>query len=255
MHFFLAHFEPSTKKSQKNPLKIFGVLAKNSIGKVQLGQEKKNIMANTDYIPGGDTQLNTWLDNFVKQCETYESELGLDTGSLGSITTLTAAFQTSLGNVTTAKEELKGLVSTKDEDRDDIVTLVRTFSRQWKNDPTISSSILNALGIVSSSTSGPVTMVTNLVASGCGDGENKLTWNRNGNTPETTFVIEARIDGTATWFFAGTTTKSKFTHTGQTPGQAIWYRVTSSRGSTLAGPTQPVLLFGNPGDASLSIAA
>lgn len=212
-------------------------------------------MINNDYIPSRDTQLDVWLDNFVKQCETYESELGLDSGSFGTISTLTTAFQTSLGNVTTAKEELKGLVSTKDEDRGDIVALVRTYARQWKNDPSIPSSILNALGIVTSSTSGPVTMVTNLTASGCGDGDNKLTWNRNGNSANTIFVIESRLDGTANWAFAGTTTKSTFTHTGQAPGQPIWYRVISNRGNFSAGPTQPVLLFGNPGDASLSIAA
>lgn len=212
-------------------------------------------MANNDYIPGGDTQLDAWLDNFLKQCETYEAELGLDSGSIGTISTLKTAFETSLGNVVTAKEELKGLVSIKGEDRAEIVSLVRSFARQWKNDPTIPSNILNALGIVTSSTSGPVTMVTNLTANGCGDGDNMLTWNRNGNVSGTTFVIESRLNGTATWVFAGATTKASFTHTGQTPGQAIWYRVISTRGNFSAGPTQPVLLFGNPGDSSLSIAA
>jgi hypothetical protein len=248
-------FESNRDFFYKNPLKISPDSAKNITIDVRHGQGNKNKMINNDYIPSRDTELDLWLDNFVKQCETYETELGLDTETFGAISILTTAFQSSLGDVVTAKEELKGLVSTKEENRVDVLAVVRNYARQWKNDPTISSNILNALGIVATRSYGPVTMVTNLIASGCGDGDNKLSWNRNGNSPDTTFVIEARINGTSTWFFAGTTTKSKFTHSGQTPGQAIWYRVISSRGNTNAGPTQPVLLFGNPGDSSLSIAA
>ena len=70
---------------------------------------------------------------------------------------------------------------------------------------------------------------TNLVAYGTDIGINLLSWNRNGNKANTTFIIEAKIGAATTWQIVGTATKAEFKHTGQTPGQKVSYRVLARR--------------------------
>jgi hypothetical protein len=212
-------------------------------------------MANGDYLPDGEAQFLIWFNNFIVQCEKYEAELGLDAPTLGELNTLNSTYNTKLTASATAKELLKSSTADKLVARKAAASKVRSYANQWKADPTLTPAILNALGIVATSTSGPVTMVTGLNVNGCGDGVNKLTWNRNGNAPGTSFIIESRVEGTATWAFTASTTKTSFNHTNQIPGLQIWYRIISTRAGVNAGPCPAVTVYGNPGDTELRIAA
>ena len=63
-----------------------------------------------------------------------------------------------------------------------------------------------------------------LTAQGYAEGTNALLWNRNGNKPNTIFVIEAQIGDAPGFVQVGSTGATRFRHTGQTPGVRVLYR-------------------------------
>ncbi len=61
------------------------------------------------------------------------------------------------------------------------------------------------------------------------NGNNELRWNRNGDKPNTIFVIEAQIGEATEWTYVDSTAETKYTHTNQKPGTQIAYRVKATR--------------------------
>lgn len=212
-------------------------------------------MATGDYLPDGETQFAAWFDNFTTQCEKFEAELGLNVTTLGVITGLNTTYDNKLAEAVTAKEDAKAATTGKNIARKNATQTIRSYANQWKSNPAIDPTILSALGIVAPSQSGPVTMVTNLNVTGCGDGINKLTWSRNGNAQGTSFIIESRVQGTAAWVFTASTTKASFSHTNQIPGVQVWYRIISTRAGVNAGPCPQVSVYGQASGNGLELAA
>lgn len=209
----------------------------------------------TNFIPDGEAQYNTWLQNFSTQCAKYDAELGLTAGEVGTISADTANYSTSYIAQAAAKDALKGATAVRTSNRKSTTQMARAYAKRFKTIPGISEQILGDLGILASSSSGPVTTVTGLDVLGCDDGVNKLTWNRNGNADGTTFIIEFSKNGGTTWAFAGAVGKVGFNHTGQTPGQTTWYRVISNRASVSSSPSTPVIAYPYGGETTLQIAA
>ena len=108
---------------------------------------------------------------------------------------------------------------------------------------------------IESSHSEPTAQPTSLLASPDSSGVNSLAWNRNGNKPATTFVIEAMLGASTTFEQIGTTTKTRFDHTGQTPGVKATYRVTAERADISSLPSQSVTVYGSPVTLTLQKAA
>lgn len=212
-------------------------------------------MANGDYLPDGENQFRTWFNNFIAQCSVYDAELGLSSQQFAELSGLNTTYATKLDANAAAKEALKASTTGKNNARQAASQSIRSYAKLWKSNPAIDPEILNKLGIVGSTTSGPVTIVTNLTVNGCSDGVNKLTWNRNGNAQGTNFIIESKVQGSANWFFTASTTKSSFNHTNQIPGEQIWYRVISTRAGVNAGPCTPASAYPNTGDTELKLAA
>jgi hypothetical protein len=217
----------------------------------------KNTIMSQDFLPDGDTQLKNWLDNFVVKCELYETQLDLTAGELLSIASGATSFNSALNTTTSLKDELKGAVADKAKKKSDVSSLVRTYARQWKANPAIPPTILGALGITSSSTSGPVVTVSGLTINACGYGVNQLKWNRTGNAPGTIFFIESRLAGSSTWRFVAAVTRTNYNDEGQTPGQAQYYRITSIRAGVNSNPCLEVGVYtgSGDGDTELTIAA
>lgn len=211
----------------------------------------------TDFLPDGEAQLRSWLDNFVAKAELYETQLNLSADELLEVTSGSTAFINAYSTATSLKEQLKGVIVDKDVKKSTITGTVRKLARKWKGDPSISPTILGALGIVSSSTSGPVTTVTGLTINACGYGVNQLKWNRTGNVQGTIFFIESRLAGSSTWRFVAAVTKTTYNDEGQTPGQAQYYRITSIRAGVNSNPCLEVGVYtgAGGGDAELTIAA
>jgi hypothetical protein len=216
---------------------------------------KAKIMNNGDFIPDTEAQFTSWYQNFITQCEKHEAVLGLDSESYGALAIENSAYNTAYSAVVSGKEELKGKTATKNLRKKASVATIRSYAKQWKSNPAIPAAVLNDLGIVATSTTGPVATVTGLDVTGCDDGVNNLTWNRTGNVSGTNFIIEAKIGSTGNWFFVGSTTKVKFDHTGQVPGQLVWYRITSSRAGENSVPCPAVAVYGPSASGELRVAA
>lgn len=160
-----------------------------------------------------------------------------------------------MAGVVTAKAELKSVVSSKNAAKSDVVANVRALVREFKANPLVPQSVLNALGVIGQPNSGPVTTVSGLTVMGCDDGVNKLKWNRNGNTPSTLFIIETKLPTQSSWTIAGAVTRTSFDHENQAPGETRLYRIVSNRAGMASAPTTPVVVYGDTGDTALSIAA
>jgi hypothetical protein len=209
----------------------------------------------SDFLPDAEAQYKIWLDNFVAQCDLNKTVLGLSTSALASIMDEYEVYGSSYAEATTTKEVLKGLTTSKNKNRQKMSGTVRSYAKLWKANPAIPSAVIGALGIQTSSTSGPVVTVTGLDVVGCDDGVNKLSWNRNGNSSGTMFIVEYRLDGATSWTFAGAVTKTTFAHDEQTPGVTVWYRIIATRAGTNSAPCAPKPAYGNLDDTALSVAA
>ena len=212
-------------------------------------------MANEDFIPTTDAGYKGWLANFAAKCELYENEIGLSASQILAIQAQSATYSTSYDTVEAMKLDLKGEVAGKDLARKTSTANARTLAKQIKGTPGVTPQILGALGIVATSSSSPVVPVTFLNATGCSDGINKLTWNRNGNSQGTVFLIESRFDGSTNWNFVAAVTKTSYSDLNQTPGQTQFYRIKSVRAGVTSNPCDPAVVYSNGNDSALTLAA
>jgi hypothetical protein len=212
-------------------------------------------MTQRDYIPAADAEFNNWLNNFAQKVELYESELELSAQDLLEIQGAKADFATDYSALLLAKKALEGSTETKNVTRESSTVTARKFAKKFKGIPGISPSVLSALGIVTSTTSGPVTVVTDLTVNGCADGVNTLKWKRNGNPQGTQFIIEVSPNGNTLWDLVDVVTKTKFDHTGQVPGERQYYRVRSKRAGISSVPSPSVVVYSNGNDPGLELAA
>jgi hypothetical protein len=229
-------------------------LRKKPIDEPNQGREIQQRMA-SDFIPDGEAQFNTWLQNFSTKCVANDTILDLSAPDLFEIQTDAENYTNSYVAQAAAKDALKGATAERNTNRKSATAMARAYAKRFKSNPAVSDQLLGELGILSSSTSGPVVTVTALDVMGCDNGVNKLTWDRNGNATGTTFIIEFSKNGGTTWSFAGAVSKVTFSHEGQAPGQTTWYRVISNRASTSSAPTAPVVAYPSGGETTLTLAA
>ena len=212
-------------------------------------------MSRTDYLPGEDAALKQWLENFAAVCDANNTTLGLTSAEVDAINGYSTNFSSSLNNVAQTKATYQGAVTGKDTQRRSITTAVRALAREFKANPVVPQELLRQLGVLNSSTSGPVRTVTGLTVVGCSNGVNQLKWNRNNNSPATTFIIENTLGMSTNWTFVGVTTRTTFEHEDQTPGEFLRYRIISARAGEVSAPTDPVAIYSNGAGDSLQIAA
>ena len=213
-------------------------------------------MGNSNFIPTEDSKLALYLENFAQVCDGNSSTLLLTPAELTEIESKKNAFVVDLQNLEVAKAVQQAATTTKNTSRNTAVAMVRKYARDFKGNTNVSEALLAQLGVISPSTSGPVTTVTNLTVLGCSDGVNVVAFNRNGNSPATNFVIESASSVNGPWFLAGVVTKVKFAHEGNTPGEETFYRVTSIRAGVSSAATPVVVVYpGGNSSQTMSIAA
>lgn len=193
-------------------------------------------MSNSDFIPKGESQFDSWLTSFVNKCEANADALGLDAKSLEQIVEQADTYHESVRASNSTRKVWKGINAQKEKDRKAMEATVRTYARKWKSDPAIPTLIVGGLGIITNTTSGPVQTVRRLAIQGLSNGTNELTWERSGNAPGTIFVIESRFAESDGWDFVAAVTRTNYPHQGQTPGQTQFYRIRSSRAGKTSAP-------------------
>lgn len=195
-------------------------------------------------IPKQDSLFGPWASNFASVAAANVTTLQLTTGQATALTTLSNKFETAYTNSQVAKVNAKGKVGAKNIARGDCEEMIRSVAKVINASNTIPETLKADLGItISPSPIGPVTSPSSLVANGFDNGQNKLSWKRNGNAPRTAFLIEVKYGATGPWQFVAITSKTRFVHEGQTPGQMTTYRVFAQRNDFQSGASNLAVIY------------
>ena len=209
-----------------------------------------------DYLPKPDAEFQLWLANFVTVAGANTAALGLLPADITALSGAQSTFGGNLGQMKAMQASAKSAVANKDTSRKTVNNQVRSIVRRIQSNPAVTVALKNQLVINPRNTPKTHTspaQPTSLLASPDTSGVNSLAWNRNGNKPTTTFVIEAMLGASTTFEQIGTTTKTKFDHTGQTPGVKVTYRVTAERADMSSLPSQSVTVYGAPTTLTLTL--
>lgn len=187
-------------------------------------------------VPNKDAQFANWAKKFADNAAVYAAELNLTPEQIEALTESVEQFREAYTESQAAKAKAAGKINAKDSLRRACEDLIRPTARVINANPNIENLVKAKLGInVVGHSAGPVQPPTDLVAKGFANGVNQISWSRNGNARNTTFLIEASYDRSGVWEFVGVTNKTKFTHTGQIPGRRVVYRVFAARDDVRSG--------------------
>ena len=100
-----------------------------------------------DYIPGSDTGLQAWVDNFVSYANTHLVELGIGIPDMIPISTARTDFDAKMSANVTAQQAAQSARQAKDASRDALESLIRQLVRQLQASGDVDNSERAALGI------------------------------------------------------------------------------------------------------------
>lgn len=210
------------------------------------------------YLPKNEAKLEGWLENFSNVVSTHVQELGLTSAQVIEIGENYTLVSSSLADVETSKQATRGKVTAKDNNIKRVVARTRSIVRQIQGKADVPEELKRQLGITvrdTPATKTPPDIPTGVKVTTNSNGKNTVTWERGGNMPTTTFLIEATVDDTTPFVVVGTVTSTKFVHSNQTPGARIYYRVRAARHGVLSGASASVVAYGPSGRNQLQAAA
>ncbi|MEQ1823682.1 MAG: hypothetical protein ABL949_14330 [Fimbriimonadaceae bacterium] len=207
-------------------------------------QDPRNNHLMTQNIPDTDIEFRQWGSNFVLQCQAHAAELGLSPADLAALGEVSSGCVQASTNLERARAAYHGAVATKRIAFEGAEATYRRFAKQFMANPALPVSVLSALGFgVTPPQTSSVTTPRDLAATGFSNGQNRLVWNRSGNSKATVFLIEALFGGSSEWIQVGATTKSKFDHAGHIPGVQVIYRVRAQRANAISSPSNTAILY------------
>lgn len=194
-----------------------------------------------DYIPAKDTVFQDWLDNFIKTTNNNLAILGLVAADIIPLSTDKSNFDSVLTDSEAKKAASKAATQKKDIVRKSAEAKARAIVKRIQAKADVPNDIKAQLQITVPGATPPTPEIPlpplNLVANITGTGSYMLTWDRADNSPNSLFVIEAKIGTTAEWLPVFTTTKTKYEHTGNPTGVIIMYRIKAQRGEIQSPPS------------------
>ena len=201
----------------------------------------------SDYNNFSDGALEAWYANFVDVANTNSAVLGLGLPEILELETARDDFEAArTGRANAAAAAIAATVD-KNNNRSGVLTLVGGYNSQWQADPAVSDLIIADLGLTvhdeTPSTIGVFTPL-NFTASGQGNGNVTMKWQRNGNKWGCNFFVEVSTDNGVTWSLKTATTKARITLIGVTIQPTI-YRVRAERNGTISGASSQSLVYGD----------
>lgn len=178
-----------------------------------------------------DAEFIGWMMNFVTVATVDPPKYGLTSEQVTNISTKANAFAEKMLQRQTLEEAVKAAVLAQKTSRDSVEPDASYLNTIIKANSAVSDSDKQALGIEPNKppTFEPPTRPEDLMANGYQDGRNVLKWKRNGNKPNTTFIIECKAGEETAFSFVDTTMSTTFEHKGMTPGMRCAYRVKAKR--------------------------
>ena len=186
-------------------------------------------MANLSHM--SDVELLAWMDNFVTVATTAPAQYGTTTAQIAAIADKANDLRDKIAARLTAEDAAKAAVNNQQASRQSAYPEISYLNTIIKADPNVSDADKLAVGIdvpKPRSKTAPV-RPEGLVANGFEDGRNVLKWSREGNKPNTQFIVESRMGAAGDFAYLATTTETKYEHLGATPGARMTYRVKAQR--------------------------
>jgi hypothetical protein len=163
-----------------------------------------------------------------------------------ALRTKLATLNAALLQVASLKSQTTIAVTNKDNARAALEDEFREVVRQIQASPTVTDAQRTALGIpvrdVIRTAAAPVA-AAGLVAVGGADGNNKLTWQANGNTPGAKFRVEMRAAANLPWQLLDVVTATSYSHVGAGAGTYREYQIVTTRSAQLAAPSNTAVVF------------
>ncbi|MBX3396730.1 MAG: hypothetical protein KF841_15340 [Phycisphaerae bacterium] len=100
-----------------------------------------------DYIPGGDAEFGTWLDNFIAYANANLTGLGLVAGDLTPVTTAQSAWKAAYPAHIAAQQAALAARQDKDAARAGVEAAVRPLVRRLQASPAVDDAERASLGI------------------------------------------------------------------------------------------------------------
>ena len=193
-----------------------------------------------------DGALVAWLTNFATVSAANAVTLGIDLPDQLEIDNALADFSAAYNAKVAAASSALTATSDKDIERDISLGVVGKFNAEWQANPAISSTLIGDLGLtIHSETRSVIGVFTPLgfEASGEGNGNVTMKWQRNGNKWGCTFLVEDSTDNGLTWSLKTATTRARITLIGVTIQPTI-YRVRAERNGAISGASSQSLVYG-----------
>lgn len=205
-----------------------------------------------------DSELIAATSTFQSVATANSAALGLTPGDLTTLTGLSTAYTTGYNAMITSREAAKAATQTKSTARKNLIADLRVLAQKIYANPAVSDALIAQLGLpVHDSSRSKVIPVSpaSLVVAGFANGENKLTWKRNGNANSVVFWLEESI-GDGNWALFATSTRTTFVQQNQTPGTMKYYRVRATANGLVSAPSNEAVVYQNgSGNPALHLAA
>lgn len=203
--------------------------------------------------------VGPFIENFVSVANANLAQTGLDAGQVTELNDDLTEFTISWGNLIAARHQSEMATTTTKAAMNTAVTRLRELARIVQAHPGASNELKQNLGLpVQDFHPAPVfpDAPTNLSASLNGLGAVTLRWDKNGNKPGTSYILEFREGTAGPYQFLASVTRAKYVDLGRTPGVEGQYRVHAVRTGRSSGFSLPATIY-SPGEQtpSLQIAA
>jgi hypothetical protein len=200
-----------------------------------------------DYIPGRDEAFLLWLEQFLSNCDNYQSALGLTAAQLSSLTNANAEFDAGYHGLLSARLACDNALQFKDTSRVAAEAVVRKIAQQLRANPNVSNALLAQLGLdprTKPSRQAPLNDPTLLTATVNPDaGTVTLSWKPNGNRKGTSYVIERLDTVEGVWTPVSLSSRTRETLDNIVAGVQETYRVRAARRSELSNPSNPFTIY------------
>jgi len=208
------------------------------------------------YLPTREAERVLWFGNFKDVCFANQAALDLSPAEFTEIETVINDYIAAFDAANDAKLAAIAATATKNEADALATSTISPFALEFKNNPSVSVALKALLGLNTSITpSGPVVAPTSVAAEGKSNGVITVTWNRNGNAPKTTFIIQSKPLVGGEWTNLGVATATKFVTSAFEPGTAVQFRVLAFRGGETSEPSNSSAIDGSETESEMLEAA
>lgn len=213
-------------------------------------------MSANNYNNLNDGNTFVFAKNLSTVLSSDPASYGISLASATSLAGSVGTYQNSLTDVEQGKATLKAKTSTKNTNKNALITKIQAIARDVYANEAVTPTMLGALGLAVHGGGGaPITPTApnSLWADAYANGTVKLKWNRATNPQGVSFVIEA-WNGTA-WNVVWVTTKAKATLSGFAPGVEVRFRMYASHNSSASAYSNEAIIYGSGDSQFLQLAA